>query len=203
MRFLTVALALATCPAVLAAQDPGPRGRGVDIGPPVQNPVYISGKVVMADGGRTPKETFAEVVCDGFPRATDQVNPKGEFDIDITGSSAGLADATRASNRAEGVPQGNHLGVMNLSNCYVRAELPEHVSTVIQLAQRSQFDNPDVGEITLTRLEGITGAMTSATIIARAEEGGEVLRARPEGSLEAGPGLREDAELAGVGGRGG
>lgn len=159
-------LALLSLATVAQAQGPGPSGRGVDIGPDTQAPVYISGKVVMADGSPTPKEAFAELVCDGFPRATDQLSPSGEFDIDVSGNSAGIADATRASNRASGVPSGNHLGVVNMSNCFVRAELPEHVSSVVPLAQRSQFDNPDIGEVVLTRLEGITGEMVSASLLA-------------------------------------
>ncbi len=129
-------------------------------------PVYISGSVLMSDGAKVPKETIAELICGGFPRATDQVSGKGEFDIDLSGSSRGVADATRGSNRAEGVPQGNNLGVIQMSGCIVRAELPGYQSTEIQLSTRSTFDNPDVGDLVLTRLEGIVGDMVSGTLVA-------------------------------------
>ena len=32
---------------------------------------YISGRVLMTNGGMVPKETVIELVCGGFPRATD------------------------------------------------------------------------------------------------------------------------------------
>lgn len=68
-----------------------------------------------------------------------------------------------------GVPRPNHLGVVNLSNCIVRAELPGHLSTQIQLANRSMFDNPDVDEVVLSKAEGILGHGISPSI-ARASE---------------------------------
>ena len=131
------------------------------------NPVltaYISGKVLMTDGRPAPKETFVELICNGFPRATDQVDPDGEFDIELSGRGSGLADATRDSGRAADVPQANHLGVVNLTNCIVRAELPGHQSSEIQLASRSVFDNPDVGELVLSRVEGVPGHAISPSI---------------------------------------
>ena len=125
---------------------------------------YISGAVQMSHGGEVPKETVAELVCGGFPRATDQVGPDGSFDIELSGRGSGLVDATQVSERALGVPQPNHLGVVNMSNCLVRAELPGHQSSEIQLGIRSTFDSPDVGEIVLSRVEGVLGHTISPTI---------------------------------------
>ncbi len=125
---------------------------------------YISGSVLMTNAGMVPKETVIELVCGGFPRATDQVGPDGEFDIELSGRGSGLVDATQASGRAAGVPQPNHLGVVNLSNCIVRAELPGYQSSQVQLGIRSMFDSPDVGELVLTKVEGILGHAISPTI---------------------------------------
>ena len=125
---------------------------------------YISGKVEMSDGAVVPKETVIEFVCGGFPRATDQIGPEGDFDIELSGRGSGLTDATQDSGNALGVPQPNHLGVVNLSNCYVRAELPGHQSSQIQLGIRSMFDNPDVGELVLSKVEGVLGHAISPTI---------------------------------------
>ena len=124
---------------------------------------YISGTVRMTDGGIVPKETVMELVCGGFPRATDQIGPDGAFDIELSGRGSGLVDATQGSGRASGVPQPNHLGVVNMSNCIVRAELPGHQSSQIQLGIRSMFDSPDVGEVVLTKVEGILGHAISPT----------------------------------------
>ena len=118
----------------------------------------------MKEGGVVPKETVVELICDGFPRATDHVSAKGEFDLELSGTGRGVADATRGSNQAEGVPQGNNLGVVNMSGCIVRAELPGYQSTQIQLSNRSIFDNPNIGEVVLARLQGITGHALSPTL---------------------------------------
>jgi cytochrome c-type biogenesis protein CcmH/NrfG len=117
----------------------------------------------MADGTAVPKDVVAELHCGGFPRATSNVNPKGEWDIDLTSNSDGVADATRASARTENLPERNATGVVNLSGCFVRAELPGYESTEIALSTNSIFDNPDVGDILLTKLAGITGAVVSNT----------------------------------------
>ena len=132
--------------------------------PEPQMTAYISGSVQMSVGGLVPKETVAELICGGFVLATDQVDPAGEFDIEISGRGAGLGDATRDSTRAWGVPQANHIGVSNMTNCVVRAELPGHKSSEIQLGIRSIFDSPDVGEVILSRVEGILGHTISPTI---------------------------------------
>ena len=127
---------------------------------------YISGIVEMSNSGVVPKETVIELVCGGFTRATDQVAPDGTFDIELSGRGNGLADATQVtvSGRALGVPQPNHLGVVNMTNCVVRAELPGYQSSEIQLGIRSIFDSPDVGEVVLSEAEGILGHVISPTI---------------------------------------
>lgn len=127
---------------------------------------YISGLVQMSNSGVVPKETVIELVCGGFTRATDQVAPDGTFDIELSGRGNGLADATQVtvSGRALGVPQPNHLGVVNMTNCVVRAELPGYESSEIQLGIRSIFDSPDVGEVVLSEAEGILGHVISPTV---------------------------------------
>ena len=125
---------------------------------------YISGRVQMTNGGVVPKETVIELVCGGFTRATDQVGPEGDFDIELSGRGTGAVDATQLSSQALGVPQPNHLGVVNMSNCVVRAELPGYESSQIQLGIRSTFDSPDVGEVLLSKVEGVLGHAISPSI---------------------------------------
>lgn len=127
---------------------------------------YISGIVQMSNSDIVPKETVIELVCGGFTRATDLVGPDGTFDIELSGRGNGLVDATQVtvSGRALGVPQPNHLGVVNMTNCVVRAELPGYQSSEIQLGIRSIFDSPDVGEVVLSEAEGMLGHVISPTI---------------------------------------
>ncbi|MEZ5393523.1 MAG: hypothetical protein R2724_11765 [Bryobacterales bacterium] len=65
--------------------------------PDTAQPAFVSGGVKMSDGSPVPKETRVSMFCGGFPRASDFVNPKGEFDIDLEGGSQSVTDATRAS----------------------------------------------------------------------------------------------------------
>ncbi len=163
-------LSLAVVLAILSGPVPAQERRTRDLGnlapPDPQSTAYVSGAVRMHEGVVVPKETVVELICDGFPRATDHVSPKGEFDLELSGSGSGVADATRGSNQAEGVPQASPLGVVNMAGCIVRADLAGYQSTQIQLAKRSMFDNPNVGEVTLSRLEGISGYATSRTVSA-------------------------------------
>ena len=164
--FLSLAVIIAISSQPLRAQQ----GRNRDLRnlapPEPQSTAYVSGAVRMDEGGVIPKETVVELICDGFPRATDYISPKGEFDLELSGRGSGVADATRGSNQAEGVPQSNHLGIINMSGCIVRADLAGYQSTQIQLANRSMFDNPDIGEVVLSRLEGISGHAISPTVTA-------------------------------------
>ena len=164
---LAIVLALSMQP--LGAQL-GQQGRSRDLGdlaPPVpEAAAYLSGLVRMVDDSTVPKETVAELVCGGFPSATDPVSPKGEFDIELSGSGRGAIDATRGASEATNVPQANHLGVVDLGNCLVRADLAGYRSTQIQLSRRSMFDSPDIGEVVLSRLEGVRGHALSPTISA-------------------------------------
>ena len=128
-----------------------------------ETPAMVSGGVVMADSGAVPKETVAELHCGGFSRASSHVNSKGDWDIDLTGSLQGVVDATRRSARTQNLPGRSATGVVNLNGCVVRAELPGYDSSEIPLAMHSIFDDPNVGDLVLTKLEGITGALVSAT----------------------------------------
>ena len=168
---LALAAVAALLPQALAAQltrDPTGISRDPTVEPFVppdpEMTAYISGTVLMVGGGIVPKETVIELVCGGFPRATDQVAPDGTFDIEISGRGNGLVDATQDQGRAVGVPQPNHLGVSNMTACVVRAELPGYKSSEIQLGIRSLFDSPDVGELVLSEVDGVVGHAISPTI---------------------------------------
>lgn len=162
-----VAIVLALSLQPLGAQL-GQEGRTRDLGdvapPAPEATAYISGVVRMDDDSIVPKETIVELVCGGFASATDPVSPKGEFDIELSGFGKGAIDATRGASEAINVPQANHLGVVDLANCVVRADLAGYKSSQIQLSRRSMFDSPDVGEVVLSRLEGIRGHALSSTV---------------------------------------
>jgi Flp pilus assembly protein TadD len=131
--------------------------------PDTSQPAYVSGGVSMSDGSPVPKEAMVHLYCGGFPRASDFVSPKGEFDLDLEGGSQGVTDATRASASASGLPERNALGMVNLSGCVVRAELAGYDSTEIALGMHSTLDDPNIGDLVLTRQAGLTGDTVSVT----------------------------------------
>ena len=166
---LAPALAVGMLPAQQAVNGPDAVTTGglptpYDLARPMtETPAMVSGGAVMADGGPVPKETVVELHCGGFSRASSHVNSKGDWDIDLTGSLQGVVDATRRSARTQNLPGRSATGVVNLNGCIVRAELPGYESSQIPLAMHSIFDDPNVGNLVLTKLEGITGALVSAT----------------------------------------
>ncbi|MBI1358281.1 MAG: hypothetical protein GC160_28435 [Acidobacteria bacterium] len=158
--------------------------------PATDTPAYVSGGVMMQDGSQVPKETIVELRCGSFGRGTSRVSSKGEFDIDLTGNLEGVQDATQASGRSNDLPGRNQLGMMNLSGCVVRADLPGYQSSEIALGMISVFDNPDVGDLLLSPLEGLTGDVISKTSLeapksaAKLYEKAKKESQRPDGKLD-------------------
>lgn len=181
-----------TQPEAPAAGDPlgaalGERSPDINRDPPA----YLSGKVVMPDGNPPPTHTQVELFCYGFRRFVDTVTGKGEFDLDLSGRAMGAFDAGLRSQNSGGVPQRSALGIVNLNGCLVRAELPGYSSTQIELAMHSIFDSPDIGEILLTPLEGVTGTAVSANSLnAPKKAQSAFLKARSE-NLKQKPNLKK------------
>ena len=163
--------------------------------PDTSQPAFVSGGVKMSDGSPVPKETKVSMYCGGFPRASDFVSPKGEFDIDLEGGSQSVTDATRASASASGLPERNALGMVNLSGCVVRAELPGYDSSEIALAMHSTLDNPDVGDIVMTRQAGLTGETISATSLEAPKKAAKNYEKALEESQEKEPKLDKITEM--------
>lgn len=148
-----------------------PFGRSQD--PFANRPIYLSGKVMLSEGGPAPIETVIERVCNGQPIPEGYVNSKGEFHVQLGRNSQLFSDASTSSwgsdpfNRganAQTGPMGPVVNERDLVGCEIRATLPGYRSTVVQLAGRRMLDNPDIGTLVLTRLakvEGFTISMTT------------------------------------------
>ena len=126
----------------------------------------------MEDGTRPNQPVQVQLVCHGAVR--QQVGSHhGQFSFDVgTNRNATLSDASVSgapsddqffdSASLDGAtsvgPKGHS---MDLSGCELRASLPGFGSEVIRLGRRQALDNPQVGEIVLFRLEGVTGSTIS------------------------------------------
>ncbi len=140
-------------------------------------PIFLSGKVMMEDGGPPQEPATIERICmgRGTPVQEAYTDSKGRFSFQV-GARMGMMQDASIGNSDEGFggrPGMGQMGSMggnmprvserDLQMCELRASLPGFRSTVVNLAGRRALDNPDVGTIILRRLADVSGFTTSAT----------------------------------------
>ena len=153
-----------------------------DMGP---RPIFLSGKVMMEDGGPPPEPVTIERMCSGnSPRPEGYTDSKGHFSIELGRNQGVFADAsTGGSDFGDSFPSagqqrgstgmggmgmpggGRAITERDLMNCEIRASLPGFRSDVVSLAGRRSLDNPNVGTILLKRLANVEGLTTSGTTL--------------------------------------
>ena len=150
--------------------------------PDFQRPIFLSGKVMLADG--TPPGEAVTIVrdCWGQRRPETYTDSKGRFSFQLGDrNSLAFADASTSpasdvfggsntggfgSAANTGTPRVNSSGRVDLSGCELRASLPGYRSDPIQLRNRSVFDSPNVGVIILHPLAKGQGISVSTTSLA-------------------------------------
>ena len=149
--------------------------------PDFQRPIFLSGKVMLADG--TPPGEAVTIVrdCWGQRRPETYTDSKGRFSFQLgdrtslafaDSSTSPMGDGLGGSGRNSGgfgspaTPRVSASGRVDLSGCELRASLPGYRSESIQLRHRSIFDNPNVGVIILHPLAKGQGVSVSATSLA-------------------------------------
>jgi len=148
-------------------------------------PIFLSGKVVMADGTPPPEPVTIERVCNsGSPRPEGYTDSKGRFSFALGQNQGMFNDASMGSNERDPFATGGFGGAnrnvgggmggmgggssrqmleRELMGCELHAKLPGHRAQPVQLAGRRSLDNPDVGTIILHRLSNVEGLTTSMT----------------------------------------
>ena len=153
--------------------------------PQPPRPIWISGKVMMYDGGPPPDPATIELVCStnsGKPQA--YTDSRGGFSFNLGQTNGMFMDASTNTFGDIGEPGGfgqggfgqnsssnsNASPAMNSMNqdsaywgCEIRARLPGYRSDTLSLAGRRMLDNPDIGVILLYPIAGIQGLTASAT----------------------------------------
>jgi tetratricopeptide (TPR) repeat protein len=150
---------------------------GVPQGMPEQ-PLFLSGRVVLDDGTPAPIPVELESVCNGNVRAEGYATPNGSFAFELGGRrNSSLPDASMGSS-SDTFPESSFQSTgstalaalaaspRRLQNCQVRARLPGYRSDVIPLFTRRATDSPDVGLIVLHRIEAVEGSLVSVTSLA-------------------------------------
>lgn len=149
--------------------------------PVVPRPIWITGRVVMSDGGAPAESVTIERLCSANSvRAEGYTDSKGHFSFNLGQNNSVFADASTSIFQAPG--QFGGIGVSTGGNgngatggtgssnpdsaywdCELRARLPGYRSDSILLAGRRMMDSPDVGIIVLYPLSKIQGLTASAT----------------------------------------
>ena len=142
--------------------------------PDTPRPIYVSGKVILADGSGAPDEpVMIERVCNGRPINEGYTNRKGHFNLELgrnqtmfmdasSDTSGGFNTAGRAAVSGRGMGS-NGVSERSLYGCELRASLPGYRSSTISLSGRRFLDSPEVGTIILKRLGNVEGLTVSAT----------------------------------------
>ena len=147
--------------------------------PEMQRPIFLSGKVMMEDGGPPPDPVTIERVCHGVVRPEGYTDSKGRFSFQLGQNAHMMPDASVSSASDAGFggtdfgrtglgQQGGMSGRGGISErdligCELRAALPGFRSEIVNLSGRRVMDNPDVGVIILRRLGNVEGFTISAT----------------------------------------
>ena len=128
-------------------------------------PRFLTGKVLLDNVEVPGSRTKVELLCQGSVVRQEYTSQSGNFSIEIGGGQGGTRtmDASVSSSDYSALGSGGSsvfgsAGIggglastrsVDLSNCELRAQLPEYQSDVIALGRRRALDNPDVGLIIL------------------------------------------------------
>ena len=154
--------------------------------PGIPTPIFISGKVIVADGAPLPPGIAIQRVCQGLPRTVGYTDSRGNFSFQwgdysgvtpdasesgsggLFGPGEGRSATTGGGSRMSG---GNSPGMTSQSGgfggsigaCELRASLAGYTSDSVNLFMHRAMDNPDVGHIILHRNTAVQGLAVSAT----------------------------------------
>ena len=162
----------------------------------VEQPIYVSGQVVMPNGDSPPELVKVEQHCSGVLRHDEYTKPNGNFNISQIGGMASSSDfdAGIGSSSTELTNRGTKLdafGALDLTDCNVTAVLSGHRSTSIRLGRRRSLDSPDIGRIVLTPMEGVRGNSVSVTSLEAPPKAQKSYEKASEESLKAMPDLKK------------
>lgn len=139
-------------------------------------PIFLSGKVMMDNGTPVPSNVVIQRLCNGTPQSVAYTDTKGHFSFQWGQSNGMMIDASQSGGGFGGFPNRSSssgmggMGSMggmsdgpSMAGCELRAELAGYRSDMVNLFNRQQMDNPDVGVIVLHRMGNVEGVSISAT----------------------------------------
>jgi tetratricopeptide (TPR) repeat protein len=133
-------------------------------------PVFVSGKVLLENGGVLPEPVAIERVCNGVIRREGYTDFKGQFEFQL-GLNIGFQDASENDSRITPNPlprpgSGSGRRPLDLTGCEFRAVLAGYQSSVAMLRTSGDTWQFDVGTIFLKRMGDAKGTTISVTSMA-------------------------------------
>lgn len=158
-----------------------PTTPGTTAGQP-STPIFLSGRVVLEEGGQLPGQAVIEMACGSSRRAEGYTDARGNFSIQLGGQNSGVFQDASESSSGPGMPGGGYGGGMNggmsdgmgmagmnpvgrYRNCELRARLSGYRSQSVPLSMLDPTSSANIGTILLHRespAEGNTISVTSA-----------------------------------------
>jgi len=131
---------------------------------PMPSAVFVSGKVVLDDGGELTEPAVIQTICQGRRHNETYSDAHGSFSFrfgDPTeGSAASISDASSSSASARSGVQSSR----DFLDCQLQAQLAGFSSQAVELNNRSGLmSNIDVGRVSLHRLAQVEGTSISVT----------------------------------------
>ena len=134
---------------------------------------YITGMVMLDDGSPPPEAVTIEITCGGKVRPYGVTDSAGVFTVNLGQPDSYTAADSGYSGRPNANPAGNTPGNRNSTNpmfgCELNARLPGFRADSVQLNERRQLDNPNLGSIILHRLANVNGFTFSMTTMSAPE----------------------------------
>jgi tetratricopeptide repeat protein len=133
-------------------------------------PVFVSGKVLLENGGALPETVAIERMCNGVIRREGYTDFKGQFVFQL-GLNMGFQDASENDSRI--IPNtlsrsgsGTGRRPLDLTGCEFRAVLAGYQSSVAMLRPSGDTWQFDIGTIFLKRMGDAKGTTISVTSMA-------------------------------------
>lgn len=148
-----------------------------------QQPIFLSGKVMLDDGTPPPEPVAIQRICNTNPHTEAYTDTKGNFSFQLGQQLGVIPDASEQTwgqpgmgSASPGVGTMGNAGPLGgagmgrsrdvttmLMGCTLRAQLPGYRSDSVNLTNHHALDNPDVGVIILHRIGNVEGQTISAT----------------------------------------
>jgi tetratricopeptide (TPR) repeat protein len=155
-------------PSVVTTTKPNPNNTADNTSTSGMASMYIDGKVAVQDGSELPLNVVIEKICGSRRSALGYVDRKGNFSVQLAGSS--LASLVDASDNSRDSLNGNIApaktqGGSPLMGCEIQAVYPGYRSPSIDIGSQRLMDNPNIGTLIIRRIATGEGTTVSQTML--------------------------------------